>query len=339
MNHHFREPRAVLPGASSSRSYSGSRTGPLPPQDLRRGAAPITGPRLPGQLGPSSASRIAGQTLGAGACSQTAGAQVRRTRPGPQPVAADSFTFDELRRPGPGALDASAQFYSSRAVGSRQAGSGPKGGQRDRSHVTDAGRYPAAGSAGSVGNSAVNGQNNEGHMDFGGLGLRPPGGSAGSAGSGRDFQGSDGRGRSGPAAGPELPKVVQRKGLQELDPQRAPQKRFSCKSEDILGRLGEFEEQFLGIDVSIRRIAEGFHSAEVTPGKARDDLAQLEALLDKLQFNGVDSIDTYELESGKEHARSLRKELTRQAEELHGRMEALFKEIRQSSLAGGATIE
>ena len=54
---------------------------------------------------------------------------------------------------------------------------------------------------------------------------------------------------------------------------------------------------------------------------------------------GVDSIDTYELESGKEHARALRKELTRQAEELHDRMEALFKEIKQLSLAGGATIE
>ena len=44
----------------------------------------------------------------------------------------------------------------------------------------------------------------------------------------------------------------------------------------------------MGIDMSIRRIAEVLHSAEVTPGKARDDLAQLEALLDQLQFKGAD---------------------------------------------------
>lgn len=109
------------------------------------------------------------------------------------------------------------------------------------------------------------------------------------------------------------------------------QKRFSCKSESVLGRLGEFEAQFNDIEESIKRIAEGFHSGELTPPGARDHLAQVEALLDKLQFNGVDSIETFELESGKDKARSLRKELVRRAEELHGRMEEIFKEIKVAS--------
>jgi hypothetical protein len=142
-------------------------------------------------------------------------------------------------------------------------------------------------------------------------------------------------------AGPVLPKVVIRPGVQEKDAEvsdrsnpRRLEKRFSCRSESTLGKLSDFEMKFNEIDASITRIAEALHNGEFTPGRARDDLAQLEACLDKLQFNGVDCIDTYELESGKEQARSLRKELTRRAEELHERMEVIFKEIKDVMLAG-----
>jgi len=94
-------------------------------------------------------------------------------------------------------------------------------------------------------------------------------------------------------------------------------------------RLLDFERQFEEIDAGTGAIGEALGCGQISIGKARDDLAQLEARLDRLQCEGVDSIDTFELKTGKEQARALRKVLTRRAEQMHTRMDDLFKQIKQ----------
>jgi len=86
-----------------------------------------------------------------------------------------------------------------------------------------------------------------------------------------------------------------------------------------LSQLDEFRLQFDEIDTAVARL-------EAAP--ARDELAQLEARLDRLQCHGVDSLVTSELSpSSKELARSMRRELTRRAEQMHCRMDVLFRDI------------
>lgn len=104
---------------------------------------------------------------------------------------------------------------------------------------------------------------------------------------------------------------------------------MSARSEHTFERLLDFERQFEEIDASVARIEAGFRNGD-PPGKARDELAQLEATLDRLQCEGIDSIDTYELQSGKEQARALRKVLTRRAEQMHGKMDEIFKDLMQA---------
>lgn len=105
---------------------------------------------------------------------------------------------------------------------------------------------------------------------------------------------------------------------------------MSRLSEDTVSQLETFERQFDDIERQMRDIVASWRAGHVAPGKARTDLAQLEAKLDKIQCNGVDSIETYELTSGKDTAKALRKELTKRAELIHERMDQVFQELKAS---------
>lgn len=325
MQHHFREPRSALPGAASGRSFSGSRTVPSQFQDGRRGApshfqdrpVPSLGGSMPGsrfpasKLGSSSAARAVGQAL-SGPRSQTVGNPIRRSS-GPQLTGNDILTGDDLRRQ----PRAGPDFASSNLGRNCRMGPGPP--------------VPSAGGTGSASGSQA--------TDSGHHRQRPSSATGGSATGTRSAEAAATIGGI-----PLEKKVLRRLSQQEVDSEggsptssRAPQRKLSCRSKSMLGRLGEFEDQFVEIDATIQSIHKAFHSGEMPPGRARDDLAQLEALLDKLQFNGVDCIDTFELESGKDQARALRKELTKKADGLHERMEVLFKEIKEAATAFAST--
>lgn len=111
---------------------------------------------------------------------------------------------------------------------------------------------------------------------------------------------------------------------------RSTQKKMSRTSESTMGQLEDFRRQFDDIDLAVDGIELGLSRADARPGKARDELAQLEARLDKLQCHGVDCVDTSALESGQQEARAFRKELTRRAENMHARMDGLFGRIKHS---------
>lgn len=145
-------------------------------------------------------------------------------------------------------------------------------------------------------------------------------------------------GSSQPQASPQAHSQPSSREHTPLQPQQQPQpraepplvRRLSEHSEVMLDRLLTFERDFEEITAMTAAIAEAFRCGAVPPGKARDDLAQLEARLDRIQCEGIDSVDTYELRSGREQARALRKSLTRRAEEMHGSMEKLFLELRDA---------
>merc|ERR1719210_1017244 len=98
----------------------------------------------------------------------------------------------------------------------------------------------------------------------------------------------------------------------------------------MMEQLTEFERQIFEIDNAATDIENALSCQHITFGKARDNLAQLEATLDKLQCYGVDSIDTFELQSGKDQARALRKVLTRRAEQMHGKFDDIFQELKNA---------
>lgn len=68
---------------------------------------------------------------------------------------------------------------------------------------------------------------------------------------------------------------------------------------------------------------------QVTPGQARADLAQLEARLDRLQCHSIDAVSTAGLSSQDEDAaRTLRRHLVKQVEQLQGRLDETFERLK-----------
>lgn len=112
-------------------------------------------------------------------------------------------------------------------------------------------------------------------------------------------------------------------------PQDASFGGHSPLSKHTLQDLGQYVQKFDSIEADIGRIEKAFSEGIVLPSKANTDLAQLEAKLDKLQCNGVDSIETFQLGSGKDQAKALRKKLTKRAEQLHSKMDDMFQQFKE----------
>jgi len=76
-------------------------------------------------------------------------------------------------------------------------------------------------------------------------------------------------------------------------------------------------------------VEEAFASARISPGQARDYLAQLEAQLEQIQCKGIDAVPTVGISEELATAtRVLRRDLTRQVEKLQSRLDATFDSIR-----------
>lgn len=104
---------------------------------------------------------------------------------------------------------------------------------------------------------------------------------------------------------------------------------MSGKSRDTVEKLAGFRRSFDDIEASMEQLVASVRTGGVLLGRARDELAQLEASLDQLQCKGVDSVDTFGLSSGRDLAKSFRKELTGRAERIHDSMDESFKACAQ----------
>lgn len=119
-------------------------------------------------------------------------------------------------------------------------------------------------------------------------------------------------------------------------------RRLSEKSLHTLSRLRHFESDFDEVSAELVRIGAELGDPGVTratASRAFDELAQLEARLDKLQFEGVDSVETLDLQSGKEESRALRKKLTGRAESMHSELEVLLRRAGELRRASGSVQE
>mmetsp|Transcript_4963 Transcript_4963/g.5553 ORF Transcript_4963/g.5553 Transcript_4963/m.5553 type:complete len:167 (-) Transcript_4963:92-592(-) len=120
------------------------------------------------------------------------------------------------------------------------------------------------------------------------------------------------------------------KEFADNDPAAKFMKSFSMISAKTLGHLDQLEAALQQVEREVTDTEQDLISGEISIGKAKDVLAQIEARLDKLQFNGIDSVETVHLHSGKEPAKAARKELVRQAEDLSVRIDKIFKQIKEA---------
>jgi len=107
---------------------------------------------------------------------------------------------------------------------------------------------------------------------------------------------------------------------------------MSGRSRDAVEKLSGFGRSLDDIEASLEQLVSSLRTSGVSLRRARDELAQLEANLDRLQCKGVDSVDMSELGSGTDLAKSIRKELTGRTEKIHDRMDESFKAIKHAQL-------
>ncbi|EER19360.1 60S acidic ribosomal protein p2, putative [Perkinsus marinus ATCC 50983] len=122
--------------------------------------------------------------------------------------------------------------------------------------------------------------------------------------------------------------------LPKDDPAEKFMKSFSILSAKTLGQLDKLEAALRDVENEVTKIEQDLISGKMSLGKGKDVLAQIEARLDKLQFNGIDSVETVDLHSGKEPAKAARKELVREAERLSARIDTIFKQIKAAEKCG-----
>lgn len=121
---------------------------------------------------------------------------------------------------------------------------------------------------------------------------------------------------------------------------RPASRTYSIRSEEALSalnaieiRLKQIEDRVADLDAFVR--GPGPHTSGF--GKAKTELASLEADAHKLESTGVDSIYTGELDSGRASAKEKKKEELRRLEALFNRIDDIFRVISTNSKSSSAT--
>ncbi|KAF4649039.1 hypothetical protein FOL46_002172 [Perkinsus olseni] len=117
----------------------------------------------------------------------------------------------------------------------------------------------------------------------------------------------------------------------EVPSSNRPMRTMSVLSQQTCGALEGLDQQLTGVEAEVRQVESDLCSGVLTAERAQHVLAQVEARLDKLQFKGIDEIETGNLHSGKETAKHARKELVRRAEMLSRRIESIFRHLHGSA--------
>lgn len=97
-----------------------------------------------------------------------------------------------------------------------------------------------------------------------------------------------------------------------------------------LGKMEENESEMWILEGSIDAVARAVRVGEMPSYVARDELAQLEGKLIRLQCQGIDKV-ALSLQSGSasaEEAQDLKMQLTMKAEDLQNRMERIFAKLQ-----------
>jgi TolA-binding protein len=113
----------------------------------------------------------------------------------------------------------------------------------------------------------------------------------------------------------------------------------SPRSAAALNKLQRYNQEVEDLENEVADIEAALQDYPRTPRarllEAKDQIAQMNGNLEKLQYSGVDSIITAELESGKERAKEKRKALNQRCDALRERILQDSKDL-QRMLAASA---
>lgn len=108
--------------------------------------------------------------------------------------------------------------------------------------------------------------------------------------------------------------------------------------QDALRRLERVGSSVDEVESAVAAHISAFADGSLALGKARDELAQLEARIEKLQCKGVDSVEISDSTEDKQAAKAMRKELTRRLESLQLKVEAAFRDMAAKPAAEPETL-
>lgn len=120
---------------------------------------------------------------------------------------------------------------------------------------------------------------------------------------------------------------------------RPPNRCMSIRSQEAMSALGQLESRLKRLEDRVAELDKLVRDANFPTanlGKAKTELAQMEADAHKLESSGVDNIYTSELTSGKDSAKETKKDQLRRLEALFNFIDNVFSYI-QTSASGGAT--
>mmetsp|Transcript_124639 Transcript_124639/g.202699 ORF Transcript_124639/g.202699 Transcript_124639/m.202699 type:complete len:300 (-) Transcript_124639:167-1066(-) len=136
------------------------------------------------------------------------------------------------------------------------------------------------------------------------------------------------------AGAPSAPSAAKEKVVNR-DP-RNVHRAMSVLSQEAMDALLRTQLELGGLEAKAEEVAARLQRHELTPGQARTELAQVEAAAHKVECDKVDSIYTSELQSGKDMAKTEKKEQLGRLERLFERLEVLFKWIKEVDAAQAA---
>jgi len=113
----------------------------------------------------------------------------------------------------------------------------------------------------------------------------------------------------------------------------------SPRSAAALNKLQRYNQEVEDLENEVADIEAALQDYPRTPRarllEAKDQIAQMNGNLEKLQYSGVDSIITAELASGKERAKEKRKALNQRCDALRERILQDSKDLRKMLASGG----
>lgn len=103
---------------------------------------------------------------------------------------------------------------------------------------------------------------------------------------------------------------------------------LSFASEEAIGRLGRTDVGVGALERAVNVLEEQWQKVQTQTSVARNRLGAIETRMKAIEFEEVDNVQTSDLHSGKEQAKSMKKVQLKRLEALFGRVDALFTELR-----------
>lgn len=110
----------------------------------------------------------------------------------------------------------------------------------------------------------------------------------------------------------------------------SPAGAFSFASAEAVARLAKTDVNVGSLESHVTTVEKQWRHGQIQTSEARSQLAAIEAQMKRIETAEIDDVQTGDLHSGKDHARSMKKAQLKSLEVLFERVEGVFNELRQS---------